>query len=389
VRARVLRTLALAGLGLGCLAGAPAGVTGGVSDVRYWSYADYTRVVVELDALVPTEVRRLGPDPGHERPARLYLDLPGVWVGRKYAEPIPVRDGLLRGIRLGQNTLEATRVVIDLDRYDRHRLLLLTGPPRVVVDVYGRRSGAAHAPAPAPGATRLPVALRPVRTVVLDPGHGGRDPGAIAPGLREKDVTLALAHRIRPRLAARGLQVLLTRDGDRTVELEERTAFAEGEGADLFVSLHVNAAPRRSLRGIETYYLDRSHERHTVRVAAHENGISPAQLDSLQRTVASFRISEVSEHSARLAQAVHRELVGGMQRRYGAVNDLGIKKGPFFVLFLSNLPSVLVEVGFLTNPDEAKRLADPRYQDALAAEIAAGIVRYRDLAAPVVAERRP
>jgi N-acetylmuramoyl-L-alanine amidase len=389
VKARSPRTLTLALLGLGCLGGAPAGVTGGVSDVRYWSYDDYTRVVVELDALVPTEVRRLPADPGHERPARLYLDLPGVWVGRKYDEPIPVKDGLLRGIRLGQNTLQATRVVIDLDRYDRHRLLLLTGPPRVVVDVYGRRSNAAHAPEPRPGATRLPVALRPVRTVVLDPGHGGRDPGALGPGLREKDVTLALARRIRPLLAARGLEVLLTRDGDRTVELEERTAFAEGEGADLFVSLHVNAAPRRSLRGIETYYLDRSHERHTVRVAAHENGISPAQLDSLQRTVAGFRISEVSEHSARLAKAVHGELVGGMQRRYGGVNDLGIKKGPFFVLFLSNLPSVLVEVGFLTNPDEAKRLADPRYQAALAAEIAEGIVRYRELAAPVVAERRP
>ena len=387
--ARRLQTLALALLATGCLAGAPARVNGGVTDVRYWSYADYTRVVVELDELVPTDVRRLAADPGHERPARLYLDLPGVWVGRKYEEPIPVKDGLLRGIRLGQNTLEATRVVIDLDRYDRHRLLLLTGPPRVVVDVYGRRSSAAHAPAPAPGATRLPVALRPVRMVVLDPGHGGRDPGAITPGLREKDVTLALAHRVRPLLAARGLEVLLTRDGDRTVELEERTAFAEGEGADLFVSLHVNAAPRRSLRGIETYYLDRSHERHTVRVAAHENGISPAQLDSLQRTVAGFRISEVSEHSARLAKAVHRELVGGMQQRYGGVNDLGIKKGPFFVLFLSNLPSVLVEVGFLTNPDEAKRLADSRYLDALAGEIAAGIVRYRDLTAPVLAGRRP
>jgi N-acetylmuramoyl-L-alanine amidase len=383
------RALAVALLGAACLAGKPAKESARVTEVRHWSYEDYTRVVVELDTLVPTEVRRLPADPGHERPERLYLDLPGVWVGRQYDEPIPVKDGLLRGIRLGQNTLEATRVVIDLERYDRHRLLLLAAPPRVVVDVYGRRGSDPPARAPETGTARLPVPLRPVRTVVLDPGHGGRDPGASAGGLREKDVTLALARRVRPRLAARGLGVLLTRDSDRSVELEERTAFAEGQGADLFVSLHVNAAPRRSLRGIETYYLDRSHERHTVRVAAHENGISPSQLDSLQRTLASFRISELSQHSERLASAVHRELVGGMRRRYGAVNDLGIKKGPFFVLFLSNLPSVLVEVGFLTNPDEARRLADPRYVDALAEEIAAGIVRYRDLTAPVVAERGP
>ena len=389
MRSRRMWALAVALLGTGCLGATQAKQSAHVTDVRYWSYADYTRVVVELDGLVTTEVHRLAEDPGHERPPRLYLDLPGVWVGRQYGEPIPVKDGLLRGIRLGQNTLEATRVVIDLERYDRHRLLLLNGPPRVVVDVYGRRGGVARAPARESGTSRLPVALRPVRTVVLDPGHGGRDPGATTAGLREKDVTLALARRVRPRLAARGLEVLLTRDSDRTVELEERTAFAEGEGADLFVSLHVNAAPRRSLRGIETYYLDRSHERHTVRVAAHENGISPAQLDSLQRTLASFRISELSQHSERLATALHQELVGGMRRRFGGVNDLGIKRGPFFVLFLSNLPSVLVEVGFLSNPDEARRLADPGYLDALAEEIAAGIVRYRDLAAPVVAEHRP
>ncbi len=389
MRSRRRAALAVVLFAAGCLGGAPARAPGHVTDVRHWSYADYTRVVVELEALVPTEVRRLPADPGTERPERLYLDLPGVWVGRKYEEAIPVKDGLLRGIRLGQHTLEATRLVIDLERYDRHRLLLLEGPPRVVVDVYGRRRAAARATGPGDRATRLPVGLRPVRKVVLDPGHGGRDPGAVAPGLREKDVTLALARAIRPRLAARGLEVLLTRDSDRTVELEERTALAEGVGADLFVSLHVNAAPRRSLRGIETYYLDRSHERHTVRVAAHENGISAAQLDSLQRTLAGFRISEVSEHSERLAHAVHRELVGGMRQRFGGVSDLGIKKGPFFVLFLSNLPSVLVEVGFLTNPEEARRLADPRYLDALAEEIGAGIVRYRELAAPVVAGRRP
>jgi N-acetylmuramoyl-L-alanine amidase len=356
---------------------------GDVAEVRHWSYDEYTRVVVELDRLVQTEVRRLPADGSSGRPERLYLDLPEVWVGRSYSDAIPVGDGLLRGIRLGQNTLRNTRLVIDLERYERHRLMILSSPPRVVVDVYGERS-------PPRAGRRLPPAQRPVRRVVLDPGHGGRDPGAISrSGQREKDVVLRLALALRPRLQARGFEVVLTRDGDRTLELEERTALAEGVGGDLFVSLHANAAPNRRLRGIETYYLDKSHERHTVRVAAHENGISPAELDSLQRTVAGFRISEVSERSEQLASSVHRSMLSGMRERYGKVTDLGIKKGPFFVLYLSNLPSILVEIGFLTHPDEERRLKEPAYLNALADEIADGIVRYRELSPPVVAERRP
>jgi N-acetylmuramoyl-L-alanine amidase len=364
----------------------PSGL-GDVADVRYWSYPEYTRVVVELDRAVRTEVKELPPDPGHRRPARLYLDLPEVWVGRDYPDAIPVADGLLRGIRLGQNQLRTARLVIDLDRYERYRLLLLGSPPRVVVDVYGRR-GPSQPPSDA-GGPRLPVGMRPIRRVVLDPGHGGRDPGAIASsGLREKDVTLRLARFVRRELERRSFEVFLTRDGDETLELEERTAFAEGMGGDLFVSLHANAAPRRSLRGVETYYLDRNHSRHTIRVAAHENGIAPSELDSLQRTMASLRMGELSFHSAQLAQAVQTQIVSGMRGEHGGVADLGVKKGPFFVLFLAHSPSILVEVGFLSNRDESRRLAQAGYLESLGVHIAEGVARYRDGLAPVVAEGR-
>jgi N-acetylmuramoyl-L-alanine amidase len=384
---RALRTGVLLAALLPLLVGVkrPPGL-GDVADVRYWSYADYTRVVIELDRIIGTEVKQLPPDPVNGRPARLYLDLPEVWVGRDYPESILVADGLLQGIRLGQNELRTTRLVLDLEHYERHRLLILTSPPRVVIDVYGSRHRAGGG---RPGEPRLPPGIRPVRRVVLDPGHGGRDPGASSrSGLREKDVTLALARVLQPELEKRGFEVFLTRSDDRTLELEERTAFAEGLGSDLFVSLHANAAPRHSLRGIETYYLDRSHSRHTRRVAATENGISPSELDSLQRTVSSLRMSEMSVHSAQLARAVQHELVGGMGRRYRGVEDLGVKKGPFFVLFLSNSPSILVEVGFLSHKDEARRLADADYRRALAVEIADGIALYRDQAAPVVARER-
>jgi N-acetylmuramoyl-L-alanine amidase len=152
-------------------------------------------------------------------------------------------------------------------------------------------------------------------------------------------------------------------------------------GGDLFVSLHANSAPRRSVAGIETYYLDANHERHSLGVAARENGVPRSQVDVLQRTVSKLRVSEVSVHSQRAANAVHRQVVSGLAGRYDDVNDLGVKKGPFYVLFLSNMPAILVEAGFLTNKDEARRLRDVDYLDQLAQQITIGVTQYRDTGA--------
>ena len=355
-----------------------------VKDLRHWSYPDYTRVVLELSGEVALRnTPQLLPAAG-DRPQRLYIDLDGVWVGTNYASGVPVGDGLLRGVRIGQNTERAVRVVLDLQNYSRHRVLTLTHPDRLVIDVYGSRTEAGapeHLAGPI-SEPRLPADLRIPQTIVLDPGHGGNDPGAIGVGgLREKDVTLRLALALKPRLEARGFQVVMTRNGDRTLSLEERTAIAEGSRGDVFVSLHANAAPRRSLNGIETYYPDANHERHTLRVAALENGVARSQLNELQRTLAKLRVGEVSPKSRRLAEHLQQELVTGLPREYLPVNDLGVKKGPFYVLFLPSMPSVLVESGFVTHAEEARRLRDDRYVAALAEQIAQGLSDYRGASA--------
>ncbi len=366
-RAALLGPLAVALLG----AGRPPGLAD-VREVRHWSYPEYTRVVVELTAPSTPELHRLGPDPEAGRPARLYVDLPGVWVGRRYEEGIPVGDGLLEAIRLGQNTLHRSRLVLDLSAYDHHRLLVLRAPDRVVVDVFAPRPG------PAGGPPVLPPALRPVRTVVVDPGHGGRDPGALGLfGLREKRITLSVARRLRARLEAQGFRVVMTRDGDRTLSLEERTAIAEGAGGDLFVSLHVNASPRAAARGIETYYLDPGDGRHTITVAARENGVSRKQVDVLQRTLAGLRVAAVSPQSRALARSIQDSLLGTLRRRYRRVDDLGAKPGPFYVLYLSSMPAVLVEMGFLSNHIEARRLRSAEYHDLVARAVADAVGAYR------------
>jgi N-acetylmuramoyl-L-alanine amidase len=274
---------------------------------------------------------------------------------------------------------------MDLEKYQKHRLVVLSHPDRLVIDVYGPRKPPPVSARPPiaregnPVAPRLPVGLRAIQTVVLDPGHGGSDPGAIGVGgIREKDVTLALARSLAPRLEARGFRVVMTRTGDRHLELEERSALAEASRGDLFVSLHANAAPRRSVRGVETYYLDENHERHSLTVAARENGVPRGEVDALQRTLAKLRVSEVSPLSRRLAQIIQRQIVRGMPRAYPSVPDLGAKKGPFYVLFLSTMPAVLVEAGFLSNRTEAQLLAKSDYLDALAEQIAAALALYRE-----------
>ncbi len=396
--ARSLALLLLAAFALG------ADRPSDVRRIRTWSYPEFTRVAIELTR--PTEARldRLGADASAGRPERLYLDLSGLWVGHHLDAPIAVGDGLLRGIRVGQFTSDTTRVVIDLQRYDRHQIRMLTNPDRVLIDVYGVRGRpappelppvAAAPPSQAPAASRppalppvLPPALRPVHTVVVDAGHGGADPGAIGPGgLREKDVTLAVALDVEKRLVARGFRVVMTRRNDATVSLEERTALAEGVGGDVFLSIHVNAAARSNANGIETYYLDRTHERHTLRVAARENGVPASALDPLQRAVAGLRIGEVGASSATLARTVHGELIRGVRDAFGSVANLGVKQGPFHVLFLSSSPSILVEVGFLTHRSEARRLQTRWYRQVLAEHIARGLAQYRSHGTPLLAAR--
>ncbi len=380
MRRRLALLALLLPIGLG--AERPPGL-GDVVDVRHWSYPEYTRVVVELSRPAVSEVRHLAA--GGSQPERLYVDLPGIWVGRRYPRPVVVGDGLLQDVRLGQNTRRNTRLVLDLQRYGRHELLVLRAPNRVVIDVYGparRRTRETD--------SRMPLDVRGVATVVLDPGHGGKDPGAIGvSGVREKDITLDLARRLRPRLQSRGFQVVLTRSTDRFLSLEERTALAAGSGGDLFISLHANASRKRSVHGIETYYLNTGNKRQSLRVAARENGMAASEFDQLDRTLVRLRLAENSEYSVRLAGLIQSHVAQGVGRRFRGVEDHGVKRGPFYVLFLSSMPSVLFESGFVTHFREGRRLRNPSYLDEMAESIARALSAYRSQVDTVVARSAP
>jgi N-acetylmuramoyl-L-alanine amidase len=218
---------------------------------------------------------------------------------------------------------------------------------------------------------------------VIDPGHGGRDPGARGAGLPEKTLVLAIARRMASRLEREvGATVVLTRDRDTYVPLEARTARANAEQADLFVSIHANANPSRRLAGVETYYLNNTNDRATIRLAAMENGLR--LIDDTPRAGEvdlTYILSDLVQHgklenSIALARALHQGLVDRLRTTYSGVADLGVKQGPFYVLVGAYMPCVLVEVAFLTNPAEAKRLQSKAYQDAIAEGLVRGVQRY-------------
>lgn len=231
-----------------------------------------------------------------------------------------------------------------------------------------------------PGTELLPgrPSNRPWR-IVLDPGHGGADPGAQGvDGLLEKDVVLAIAQRLKRRLEeSSNAKVLLTREGDATRTLAERTAFANANSADLFISIHANADRSGELQGIETYTLNNSNDRATIRLAKMENG--PAVR--VGRGDLSFILSDMvqsgkEEESNALAERLHSRVLARLRSRYTDVHNLGVKKGPFYVLVGAYMPCVLVETSFLSHPVEGKRLGTTAYQHDIAEGLFLGITDF-------------
>jgi N-acetylmuramoyl-L-alanine amidase len=218
--------------------------------------------------------------------------------------------------------------------------------------------------------------------VVIDAGHGGHDPGTEAAGdVAEKDLALQIARRVRDALVAVGVDARLTRGDDTFLTLAERTQMANRNRADLFVSIHLNSSPDPDTTGIETYYLNNTTDRATMRLARMENGVaggySAPGEPNLNYILTDLRQQYKANESASLARMIEAEAVSDIDASMGLrVNELGAKQGPFYVLVGALMPSVLVECGFLSNASEARLLQSAQYQQALADGIARAVIHY-------------
>jgi N-acetylmuramoyl-L-alanine amidase len=367
-RAMLIGALLLALPGLIGAGKRPPGL-GDVTDIRVFDHPTHTRVVVELSRSTTYRTGLL------QNPSRLYIDIDGVWVEAPLREAQESgQNAPLKLVRAGQNTLHCARVVLEIEpSASWHRTFHLQNPFRIVTDVYPPRQGQPS------GQVQDTFDERPVRRVVIDPGHGGKDPGASGRrGPREKDVVLSIARELRTHLQREGFEVFMTRERDTYLTLEERTARANDQDADLFISIHANASRNRKTHGVETYLLDTRYDKQTARVAARENGTTVSQLNELQKILASLRLGYKERFAAPLAERAHQSLVQALRESHRETRDLGVKRGPFLVLFMADMPAILVEVGFLTHRAEAERLRSKAFTNAAAKGIANGIMRYRD-----------
>jgi N-acetylmuramoyl-L-alanine amidase len=348
---------------------------------------------------------------------RIFFDLAPARLGQRNIQPIDVNDGVIARVRAGQYDTEVVRLVVELDgegepalQIDKKpfeiRLVSALEPP--AVDVVAGALAKPSSPASAASKTKTAaveakldakaeanavkerfeggkpggvsisqqLGLR-VHRVVIDAGHGGNDTGAIGPsGVKEKDITLQIAKRVKEKLLGEfpDVEVIMTRDDDRTLALQDRTNTANSAAADLFISIHCNASPYKRVRGVETYTLNITHDRYAMKLAARENAeAGEGSISDLEFILADLAMKSNVDDSVRLGRSVQKSVMKNLKKRWSDVPDLGLKHALFYVLMGNHMPSILVETSFLSNKTEEQRLASAAYQDSIANGILDGV----------------
>jgi N-acetylmuramoyl-L-alanine amidase len=348
-----------------------------VHDLRVLTSSEKTRLVFDLDRYARAITYRA------KNPSRVVISLPNASMSRSALHKAD--SGTLPApFTVAQTTARTVALSLPTAAFRTYKQFALTNPPRLVVDV---TFPSEQNPPLSPGAQELstPPSLPPVQpavpptkgytTIVIDPGHGGKDSGALGQHqTEEKDITLKVGLKLRELLSRRpGVRVLMTRDRDVFVELGERAKFANSHDADLFVSIHVNSHTSRTVKGIEIYHFGEAKDQRALEVAARENG-TPLSSTGVgwEYLVADLLTTKKIESSLELAWNAKEAMVTHMNGHY-AVNDHGVKTAPFYVLRFTSMPSILAEIAYISNPDEEVLLRKPSFVKDVAQSLFNGI----------------
>lgn len=353
-----------------------------VYNVRSYTHPSYTRIVIDVGQLREYIFNEL------KSPDRIYIDVFQAKLNPiLHGKTIYVNNPYIHRIRIAQKTPQTVRVVVDLNfkQIKRYEVFPLPDPFRIVLDIYPRPQEKASPETP-------PQPARPtkngytlarqlglgVHRIVLDPGHGGRDPGCIGrSGLKEKDVVLDICLRLKKLLETKNqFEVILTRESDIFIPLENRTIIANQKRADLYISIHANANPNRKKRGVMSFYLNFSPDPTVNAIAARENATSSKNIGKMKEIILKIVQNSKIKESQELARAIQKSLVNRLKKHFSAIKDMGVKGGPFWVLIGAEMPSVLVEISHLSNPTEESRLKTARYRQEIAYGIYEGIINY-------------
>ena len=413
------------------LRGAPLQKTIAVDNLRYWEAQNSVRVVVDLGGEIhfnQGEVK--GPD-------RVFIDIfPARLNTALNGKQWPIKSGLLQQIRVGQYEPLTVRVVLDVGTIDRVTSFTLRDPDRLIIDILGKEVVADASPSetgrpdreppevlvpttepakptiaikapdkpadpgPSPAASQRPLPegeakpITPAKPpnagrsslvrslglklsrVVIDAGHGGYDTGSVGPaGYTEKELVLDVAERLRDLVHMElSAEVVMTRSDDTFIPLENRTAIANQQEADLFISIHANSSRMRAARGVETYFLNFTSSREALETASRENAASERSIHELQDLVKRIMLRDKLDESRELA----RHIQHAMAARKGAGTDRGVKQAPFVVLIGANMPSILAEICFISNPQEEKVVKTTANRQAIAEALFEGVRSYAE-----------
>jgi N-acetylmuramoyl-L-alanine amidase len=275
---------------------------------------------------------------------------------------------------------------VNLNYIKDYRIFYLTDPFRIVIDIFPVKnpdgtssSDIPEQPEPTKsGYTMVRQLGLGIRRVVIDPGHGGTDPGCVGvTGLREKDVVLKVSKKLRKLLKSNSdLEVVLTRETDIFMPVENRTVIANQKQGDIFISVHANAHRNKRLKGIETFFLNISHDPSVNEIAAKENATSQKSISKMRGIISKIVKNSKIIESRELAEKIQESLVGSLSHKFKNIKSLGVKGGPFWVLIGCEIPSVLVEISYLSNPGEEKNLKNDLYLQSIAEGIYRGIIDY-------------
>ena len=364
-----------------------------VRNIRTSPSRDVTRLVLDLTKPPTYEVK----DTDSER---LIVQVNNAVLGK--SSRLRVSGGTIpRVFQVSQSHPRVVTIALARRQLTEYKIFALTDPDRLVIDIrqpphedtrpIGDVSTSPVASGSTPAAPVIPSpaitdsngsatgkASRTGKTIVIDPGHGGKDPGTIGRhGTTEKDVTLKLALLLKDLLAKQpDTRVFMTRERDIFVELEDRAKFANSKEADLFVSIHVNSHPHKGVRGLEIYHFGEAKDQRALEVAARENG-TPLNSTGVgwEYLVADLLTSKKIENSLDLAWTAKQAMVSGLSGRYSTI-DHGVKTAPFYVLRYTTMPGILAEIAFMSNPAEEEQLRTPAFLTHLAESIADGVRAY-------------
>lgn len=389
-----------------------------ITGLRVWSNPSYTRVVIDADGNTAYTHRLLDEDPSINKPKRLYIDFDNSILNKDVENIVSINDDMLKTARAAQNDPSSVRVVIDIKSFETYKIFSLRNPSRTIIDVWGTGSGTNFASAgnvkkkvvPVKPKKEIKTLSNPefnksvkearvddladqlnlgVRRIVIDPGHGGRDVGAVGYGIYEKDIVLSIARRLKREIEGRlkGCEVIMTRSSDVFLGLEERTAIANTQNADLFLSLHTNAHQNKNAYGVETYFLNLADDDESKMVAKRENAATSRNLSDLEAILLDLIQTTKINESSHVAAHVQRSMCKRLEGKYSKIKNKGVKRAPFYVLIGANMPSILIETSFISNQRECKRLMDSKYQEQLARGIVEGIINYLRARGPTAFNR--